>query len=63
LRGLLFVSAVLSAPVLQPSDVFEQPPSAVQKKIEFHIAVPEAAASEKGREPCQSEDEGRGKGP
>ncbi|XP_033964174.1 RNA-binding region-containing protein 3 isoform X1 [Pseudochaenichthys georgianus] len=50
-----------SAPVLQPSDVFEQPPSAVQKKIEFHIAVPEAAAAatEEGREPCQSEDEGR----
>ncbi|KAF3836103.1 hypothetical protein F7725_028661 [Dissostichus mawsoni] len=49
-----------SAPVLQPSDVFEQPPSAGQKKIEFHIAVPEAAAAtEEGRGPCQSEDEGR----
>ncbi|XP_063768276.1 RNA-binding region-containing protein 3 isoform X2 [Eleginops maclovinus] len=48
-----------SAPVLQPSDVFEQPPSAGQKKIEFHIAVPEVAATEEGRGPCQSEDEGR----
>uniref|UniRef100_A0A8C2XAT6 RNA-binding region-containing protein 3 n=1 Tax=Cyclopterus lumpus TaxID=8103 RepID=A0A8C2XAT6_CYCLU len=46
LRGMLIVSAVLSAPVLQPSDVFEQPHPAGQRKIEFHISVPEAAEEE-----------------
>ncbi|XP_072234530.1 RNA-binding region-containing protein 3 [Leuresthes tenuis] len=35
-----------SAPVLQPSDVFEQPNPAGPRKIEFHISVPEAAAAE-----------------
>ncbi|XP_030205294.1 RNA-binding region-containing protein 3 isoform X1 [Gadus morhua] len=31
-------------PVLNPSDVFEQPQPAGPKKIEFHISVPEVAA-------------------
>lgn len=55
--------AVLSAPVLQPCDVFEQPHAAGPRKIEFHISVPEVTAivdrSGPGRE-VQS-DEGRGK--
>lgn len=58
----MIVSAVLSAPVLQPSDVFEQPHPAGQKKIEFHISVPEAAAIVEGSGPGQPDDEDRGKG-
>ena len=40
------VRGCLSAPgpVLNPSDVFEQPQPAGPKKIEFHISVPEVAA-------------------
>uniref|UniRef100_A0A3B5KB49 RNA-binding region-containing protein 3 n=1 Tax=Takifugu rubripes TaxID=31033 RepID=A0A3B5KB49_TAKRU len=38
------VSSVHSGPALQPSDVFEQPLPAGQKKIEFHISAPEVAA-------------------
>ncbi|XP_027861525.1 RNA-binding region-containing protein 3 isoform X3 [Xiphophorus couchianus] len=37
-----------SAPVLQPSDVFESPNPAGPRKIEFHISVPEAAAAVEG---------------
>ncbi|KAA8580954.1 hypothetical protein FQN60_013912 [Etheostoma spectabile] len=48
-----------SAPVLQPSDVFEQPHPAGQKKIEFHILVPEVAALVEGSVPSQPDDEGR----
>lgn len=59
---MVIVSAVLSAPVLQPSDVFEQPHPAGQKKIEFHISVPEVAAIVGGSGPGQPDDEGRGKG-
>ncbi|XP_068437858.1 RNA-binding region-containing protein 3 [Clinocottus analis] len=46
-----------SAPVLQPSDVFEQPHPAGQRKIEFHISVPEVAATVEGSGPVQCEDE------
>lgn len=48
-----------SAPVLQPSDVFEQPHPAGQKKIEFHISVPEVAAMVEGSGPGQPDDEDR----
>ncbi|XP_070784411.1 RNA-binding region-containing protein 3 [Enoplosus armatus] len=48
-----------SAPVLQPSDVFEQPHPTGQRKIEFHISVPEVAAMVEGRGPEQPDDEGR----
>lgn len=41
---MLIVSPVLSAPALQPCDVFEQPHPAGPKKIEFHISVPEVAS-------------------
>uniref|UniRef100_A0A3B5A0G5 RNA-binding region-containing protein 3 n=1 Tax=Stegastes partitus TaxID=144197 RepID=A0A3B5A0G5_9TELE len=41
-----------SAPVLQPSDVFEQPHPAGPKKIEFHISVPEVAAIVEGGGPA-----------
>lgn len=58
----MIVCAVLSAPVLQPSDVFEQPLPAGQKKIEFHISGPEVAAIVEGSGPGQHDDEGRGKG-
>nr|XP_046227838.1 RNA-binding region-containing protein 3 [Scatophagus argus]XP_046227839.1 RNA-binding region-containing protein 3 [Scatophagus argus]XP_046227840.1 RNA-binding region-containing protein 3 [Scatophagus argus] len=47
-----------SAPVLQPSDVFEQPLLAGQRKIEFHISVPEVAAVGEGSGPSQRGDEG-----
>ncbi|XP_078147518.1 RNA-binding region-containing protein 3 isoform X1 [Centroberyx gerrardi] len=50
-----------SAPVLQPSDVFEQPQPAGPKKIEFHISAPEVAAILEGSGPNQgaeSADEG-----
>ncbi|XP_031732577.1 RNA-binding region-containing protein 3 [Anarrhichthys ocellatus] len=47
-----------SAPVLQPSDVFEQPHPAGQRKIEFHISVPEAAAIVEGSGPGQPDNEG-----
>lgn len=60
LRALLIVSFVLSGPVLQPSDVFEQPLPAGQKKIEFHISVPEVAAVVEQSGLDQREDEGRG---
>ncbi|KAM7370107.1 hypothetical protein PAMP_011388 [Pampus punctatissimus] len=42
-----------SAPVMQPSDVFEQPHPAGPKKIEFHISVPEVAAIVEASGPCQ----------
>ncbi|XP_034562082.1 RNA-binding region-containing protein 3 [Notolabrus celidotus] len=49
-----------SAPVLQPSDVFEQPLPAGPKKIEFHISGPEVAAIVEGSGPGQPDGEGRG---
>lgn len=49
---------VVSAPVLQPADVFEQPNPSGPKKIEFHISVPEVAAAEEDNKP---DDEGRRK--
>ncbi|XP_019130361.2 RNA-binding region-containing protein 3 isoform X2 [Larimichthys crocea] len=49
-----------SAPVLQPSDVFEQPLPAGQRKIEFHISVPEVAGVVEGSGPGQPDDEGAG---
>lgn len=55
--------AVLSAPVLQPSDVFEQPHPAGQKRIEFHISVPEGAATAEESGPGQPDDGGGGKSP
>ncbi|XP_061821860.1 RNA-binding region-containing protein 3 [Nerophis lumbriciformis] len=42
-----------SAPVMQPSDVFEQPNPAGSKKIEFHISVPEVTARVEGSTPGQ----------
>jgi len=57
---MLIVSAVLSAPVLQPSDVFEQPHPAGQRKIEFHISVPDVAAIVEGSGPGQPDGEGGG---
>lgn len=57
----VIVSAVLSAPVLQPSDVFEQPHPGGHRKIEFHISVPEVAAIVEGSGPGQPDDGGRGK--
>ncbi|XP_040023188.1 RNA-binding region-containing protein 3 [Gasterosteus aculeatus] len=47
-----------SAPVLQPSDVFEQPHPAGQKRIEFHISVPEGAATAEESGPGQPDDGG-----
>uniref|UniRef100_H3DNQ1 RNA-binding region-containing protein 3 n=1 Tax=Tetraodon nigroviridis TaxID=99883 RepID=H3DNQ1_TETNG len=52
----------LSGPALQPSDVFEQPLAAGQKKIEFHISVPEAAAVVEQSGSDQRDDEGRDEG-
>lgn len=49
----MIVSAVISAPVMQPSDVFEQPHPAGPRKIEFHISVPEVAKIEEGDGPGQ----------
>ncbi|CAJ1081875.1 RNA-binding region-containing protein 3 [Xyrichtys novacula] len=49
-----------SAPVLQPSDVFEQPLPAGPKKIEFHISVPEVAAIVEGSGPGQPGEEDKG---
>ncbi|KAG8009359.1 RNA-binding protein 40 [Nibea albiflora] len=49
-----------SAPALQPSDVFEQPLPTGQRKIEFHISVPEVAGVVEGSGPGQPDDEGRG---
>ncbi|XP_044196183.1 RNA-binding region-containing protein 3 [Thunnus albacares] len=40
-----------SAPVMQPSDVFEQPHPAGTRKIEFHISVPEVSAIVEGSGP------------
>lgn len=60
LRALLIVSSILSGPALQPSDVFEQPLPAGQKKIEFHISVPEVAAVVEQSGSDQRDDEGRG---
>lgn len=57
---MLIVSSVLSGPALQPSDVFEQPLPAGQKKIEFHISVPEVAAVVEQSGSDQPDDEGRG---
>ncbi|KAM6971407.1 RNA-binding region-containing protein 3 [Tautogolabrus adspersus] len=48
-----------SAPVLQPSDVFEQPHPAGPKKIEFHISVPEVAAMMEGSGRGQPDDDGK----
>ncbi|XP_023135009.1 RNA-binding region-containing protein 3 isoform X1 [Amphiprion ocellaris] len=48
-----------SAPVLQPSDVFEQPHPAGPKKIQFHISAPEVAAIVEGGGPGQPDDEGK----
>lgn len=47
-----------SGPALQPSDVFEQPVPAGQRKIEFHITVPDPAAGveESGRGPKEDQD-------
>lgn len=52
--------AVSSGPTLQPSDVFEQPVPAGQRKIEFHITVPDAAAGveENGRGQKDDKDTG-----
>ncbi|XP_029004240.1 RNA-binding region-containing protein 3 [Betta splendens] len=50
-----------SAPVLQPSDVFEQPHAAGPKKIEFHISVPDVTAIGDGSGPGhedQSDEDG-----
>lgn len=54
---------VLSAPVLHPCDVFEQPQAAGPRKIEFHISVPEVAAVVVRGGPGQEvqSDEDRGK--
>lgn len=51
---------VSSGPTLQPSDVFEQPVPAGQRKIEFHITGHEAAAGveENGRGQEDGEDKG-----
>lgn len=57
----MIVSSVLSAPMLQPSDVFEQPHPAGHRKIEFHISVPEVAAIVEGSGPGQPDEEGKGK--
>ncbi|XP_037550388.1 RNA-binding region-containing protein 3 [Nematolebias whitei] len=46
-----------SAPVLQPSDVFEQPNAAGPKKIEFHISVQDVAAAVEGSGSAQPHDE------
>lgn len=62
---MLIVSAFPSTPMLQPSDVFEQPQNAGPRKIEFHISVPEVAAILEGAGTSQgmeSASEGRGKG-
>lgn len=59
-RSVLSVSAVFSGPALQPSDVFEQPLPAGQRRIEFHISVPEVAAIVEGSGPGQQDDEGGG---
>lgn len=59
-RAPLTASSVHSGPALQPSDVFEQPLPAGQKKIEFHISAPEVAAAAEPSGSEQHEDEGRG---
>ncbi|XP_039983469.1 RNA-binding region-containing protein 3 isoform X2 [Xiphias gladius] len=51
-----------SAPVLQPSDVFEQPHPAGPKKIEFHISVPEVSSVVEGRGPGQETQSVEGRG-
>uniref|UniRef100_A0A1A7Z3I1 RNA-binding region-containing protein 3 n=1 Tax=Iconisemion striatum TaxID=60296 RepID=A0A1A7Z3I1_9TELE len=48
-----------SAPVLHPSDVFEQPSPAGPKKIEFHISVPETAAGVEGMESSHPDDKSK----
>lgn len=60
----MMVSASLSAPALQPADVFEQPQPAGPRKIEFHISVPEVASTAEGSGPGQETqpDDARGKG-
>lgn len=58
----MIVSVFFSGPVLQPSDVFEQPLPAGQRKIEFHISVPEVATTVEESGSGQCDDEGRGKG-
>lgn len=53
-------ACVSSGPALQPSDVFEQPVPAGQRKIEFHITVPDAGAGveESGRGLKEDQDTG-----
>nr|XP_057915980.1 RNA-binding region-containing protein 3 isoform X2 [Doryrhamphus excisus] len=57
IKDLLYVTKpdLQSAPVMQPSDVFEQPNPAGSKKIEFHISVPEVAARVEASTPGQTE--------
>ncbi|CAK6951970.1 RNA-binding region-containing protein 3 [Scomber scombrus] len=45
-----------SVPVMQPSDVFEQPNPAGPRKIEFHISVPEATEGSGPGEGAQREE-------
>ncbi|XP_077591985.1 RNA-binding region-containing protein 3 [Stigmatopora nigra] len=61
IKDLLYVPKTdsQSAPVMQPSDVFEQPNPTGLKKIEFHISVPEVAARVEGsRTECDEEMDG-----
>ena len=55
-----------AGPVLNPSDVFEQPQPAGPKKIEFHISVPDVAAILDGGAPgpgAESGQDNAGRGP
>uniref|UniRef100_A0A1A8SBI5 RNA-binding region-containing protein 3 n=1 Tax=Nothobranchius rachovii TaxID=451742 RepID=A0A1A8SBI5_9TELE len=52
-----------SAPVLDPSDVFEQPNPTGPKKIEFHISVPETAAGIEGGDSSHPDDKRKGDEP
>ncbi|XP_041824586.1 RNA-binding region-containing protein 3 [Melanotaenia boesemani] len=63
IKDLLFAPKAdsQSAPVLQPSDVFEQPNPAGPRKIEFHISVSDVAAVVEGNGPGQPGDEGKDK--
>lgn len=60
--GLLISSSFYSAPVLQPSDVFEQPHTAGPRKIEFHISVPDVTGVVDGSGPVQEVQSDEGKG-
>lgn len=57
----MIVSVVLSAPALQPSDVFEQPNPAGPRKIEFRISAPDVVVVEGSRPGQPDDDEGKGK--